>query len=316
MKSQDPIAKNQDNQRKPADTYRLTIEPESPEEFSTLKLSGIRHNAQEHPLLQLDALHELARYLMPREQCRFVDSDLQIDGAFKHASRPADGRSIDEVFASINESGAWVALYNIEAHPQYQQLMWQILESVRPLVEPEQGQILDAGGFVFLSTAPSVTPFHIDRENNFWLQIKGRKYMTVFDWRDDQVVSAVDVENFIVNRRLENVRLREETRERGIETLTSPGQGVFFPATSPHMTRCPEQWKDDGVSISIGVVFYTERMRELARVHQFNNVLRKVGIKPSPPGGGRSDGFKAPIGRLLAGLKRRFRGYRPPPGSY
>ena len=84
-----------------------------------------------------------------------------------------------------------------------------MIDTVRPVVEREQGTIFNVNGFIFISAPPSVTPFHIDRENNFFLQVQGQKKITVFDYMDRELVSGRAVEEFIVNRNLDRVRLQE-----------------------------------------------------------------------------------------------------------
>ena len=188
---------------------------------------------------------------------------------------------------------------------------------MRPLVEPEQPGMHTVGGFVFISAPPSVTPFHIDRENNFWLQVRGRKTMDVWDPDDREVVSAVDRERFILYEGLQNVRLAEAHRDRSHRFDVGPGDGVSFPSTSPHMTRSDPGWTTpgDGVAISIGVVFYTEVTRRAARVHAWNHFLRNRGLVPREPGGSALlDRIKEPFGRLLVWYGRTRLGYKPPPG--
>lgn len=294
----------------------LFVRPRDEAAFSTHRLSHLVHNAHEHPLMQLDRLRDLAQFLLPHDRCRFVSSDIELDSEFNSSARPVDGRSLDDVFDRLEEPKSWIALYRVEQHPEYRRFVEQVIDSVLERVEREQGRILEVNGFIFISAPPSVTPFHIDRENNFWLQIRGQKYMTVFDARDRELVPEPRIEQFMIHRSLDGVRLRDELRHRGVETHTEPGVGLYFPSLSPHMTRTTTDWvtPGDGVSISIGVVFYTEHTRRMAQVHQSNALLRRIGYRPNAPGEGR-DRLKAPLGRVITELRRRFRGYSPPPGS-
>lgn len=288
-------------------------------EFSSYSISPISHNYGSHPLMVMNRLQQLAEFLMERKQCRFVSPDIKQNSEFFHQSETVDGRSLDEVFEHIEEPTSWIALYNIEAHPEYKAFLEEVISSVKPLIEQEQKKIFNVGGFIFISAPPSVTPFHIDRENNFWLQIRGRKLMTVFDHRDSQVISQDKVERFIVYRGLDDVRLKDEFTDRGHEFDVGPGDGVYFPSTSPHMTHTNNEWvkPTDGVSVSIGVVFYTDYTRRHAQIHQCNNVLRRFGLSPSPPGSGYwSDLIKSRVGHHIAKFKANYRGYNPPPGSY
>lgn len=280
--------------------------------FSTFRVQPIRHDFDRHPLLQLDELAKLAKVLSATGQCRFIAPDTAQDAPFEHRGADPAGRAIDEVFARIEEPGSWVALYNVETHPPYRALLEEITASVRPLVEREQPGMFNVGGFIFVSAPPSVTPFHIDRENNFWLQIRGRKVMNVWEPTDTHVVSEIDREAFIVNAALDNVRMKSGDRERSHEFDVGPGDGVYFPSTSPHMTRSDPSWvrPGDGVSVSIGVVFYTDVTRRAARLHILNRVFRRFGLNPSVPGARPwVDRVKYPLACALVWFKKNVRGY-------
>jgi hypothetical protein len=191
------------------------------------------------------------------------------------------------------------------------------MNSARDIVEKEE-QVFDVRGFIFISAPPSVTPFHIDRENNFWLQVRGRKTLNVWDRFDTEVVARGDVEDFIVYRGLENVRLKDNMLTRSVELDAGPGDGMYFPSTTPHMTRSAAGWTrpGDAVAVSIGIVFYTNVTRRDAYIHTVNRVLRRrFGFNPEPPGKSRFiDALKYPLGRLSVEFRRRYRGYNPPPG--
>ena len=221
------------------------------------------------------------------------------------------------MFRRIEEPGSWVALYNVETHPVYRGFLAEVTASVRALVEPEQPGMFNVGGFIFISAPPSVTPFHIDRENNFWLQVKGRKTINVWNPNDRHVVPAAVVEKFIVYAGRDEVRLKEGFVERSHQFDVGPGDGVYFPSTSPHTTRSNPGWTrpGDGVSISIGVVFYSDVTRRRANVHRWNLFLRRIGMTPTEPGHSLwLDRVKYPLGRSLVWLTRTFRGYRPQVG--
>jgi hypothetical protein len=291
--------------------YRIWFD--KPDDFSSRRVQALHHSYHRHPLLQLDRLAELAKELYPTRQCRFLAPGTQQASAFDHGHKDTAGRSIDEVFRRITEPGSWVALYNVETHPAYKAFLEAVVADVGPLVEREQPGIFNVGGFIFVSAPPSVTPFHIDRENNLWLQIHGRKVMNVWDPTDRHVVPAKDRDAFIVYANLDPVKLREGFRERSHEFDVGPGDGVYFPCTSPHMTRSEVDWvrPGDGVSVSIGVVFYTSVTRRSANVHALNLLLRELGWKPRDVGESDwLDRLKYPLGRALVWYKSRFRGHK------
>lgn len=281
------------------------------------RICRLRHTFDAHPLMALDRLEQLAHTLMPTGQCKFIKPDAAIDSRFALGSKPLDGKDLAEVFRRIEEPKSWIALYNVETDPAYAQFVNEALATVRHLIDREQPGMFSAQGFIFISAPPSVTPFHIDRENNFWLQIRGRKVMNVWEASDRVTVEQPAVEQFIVNRSLEGVQLRDELRSRSIELDCGPGDGVYFPSTAPHMTRSDPSWTTpgDGVSISIGIVFYTSVTRRHANIHALNQFLRRVGLTPTAPGlSAGLDAVKYPIGRALVTARRALRGYSPPTG--
>ena len=311
-------------------TTNFRVWPDNPAGFSTHRITPLHHNFHEHPLFQVPELVKLGKELAVLGQCRFMRPGLTAASTIAHDSRHPDGRSIDEHFERMEEPGSSVALYNIEAVPRYEALLWDVVNTVRALVEREQPDIFRVNGFVFVSAPPSVTPFHIDRENNFWLQLHGHKTINVWDHRDRSIVSAEAVEDFIVTHSLRKVRFKEEFRPLSQEFNARPGDGVYFPSTSPHMTHSEPDWTapGDGVSISIGVTFYTSFTLETARIHQVNRLLRKCGLSPAYPGGSlETDALKASVGGLVGATRARFVGMTraahrfkqattPPPGSY
>ena len=296
----------------PATTSKVWVDDAA--SFSTHRVQTIHHNFHQHPLMQLPELAKLAKELAVTKQSRFIMPGTEQGTPFHHDPTDPEGRAIEEVFRRIEEPGSWVALYNIETNPVYREFLNEVTASIKPLVDKQQPGMFNVGGFIFISAPPSVTPFHIDRENNFWLQVKGRKTINVWDHTDRQVVAAKTVDQFIVYAALEEVRLKDGFRERSHEFDVGPGDGVYFPSTSPHMTRSDPGWvrPGDGVSISIGVVFYTGVTRRSANAHAWNLFLRRLGLSPREPGQSAwLDKLKYPFGRTLVWVKKTFRDYQP-----
>jgi hypothetical protein len=298
-------------------TTAFAVRPAPGTEFSTHRISPLVHNFQQHPLMELPRLAELAKELAKTQQCRFIIPGSTQKSLFDHTAQSPDGRGVDEVFRRMEEAGSWVALYNVQTDPAYAGFLREVTDSARSFIDREQPGMFGVAGFIFISAPPSVTPFHIDRENNLWLQIRGRKVMNVWDHEDRHVVAGEHVDQFIVSGTLEHVRLRDGYRERSREFDVGPGDGVYFPMTSPHMTETDSSWvrPGDGVSISVGVVFYTPHTRQHANVHACNLLLRRFGIQPEGPGRNPlRDSLKAFTGRTHIWIRRRFRGYQPPKG--
>lgn len=290
-------------------TYRVETEPG----FSTRRISRLRHNYDRHPMMRIDRLQALAHRLQPLGKCRFLERPVTGESDFKHVGQDPKGRSLDAAFRDLHLPGGWIALYDIHVIPEYARFVQEVMDSI-DLRGYSNERPTSARGYLFISSSPSLTPFHFDRDDNFWLQIHGRKTISVWDHRDRVAVPAREVERFIHHGKLNTVHLRPGVRERAIDFDAGPGDGIYMPSTSPHMTQthAPDAGADDDPSVSLAVVFNSRASKRLANVHAFNTVLRRIGRDPQVEVHPVLDAIKAPLGRVVIGLKRRFTGYRPP----
>jgi hypothetical protein len=282
----------------------------------------LRHNYASHPLLQLDRLEKLANDLqaLGGRNVKFLDPEIQEGSAFATRTEAHNGRTISEAFQSIESPGSWVALYRVADDPEYRALVWDIVHSVRANVEESDPGIYKVDGFIFVSSPPSLTPFHIDRENNFFLQVHGKKRFSVWSPDDRRVVSEHAVENFVAHYNLDEVRfVREAERHCAYNSELVPGEGIYMPSTSPHMSHTENSVSspDETYSISIGVVFYTETIRRAGYVYALNTLLRRLRLPTVAPYKSKTaDRFNSLIGRLLVALRSNFTGYEVPPGFH
>lgn len=282
-------------------------------DYDHRKVARLKHSYSTHPLLQLPKLHELAERLLASGQCKFLGAPVTAASAFELQNSDPQGQSLAEVFGDIGRSGSWIALYNVETDPEYRRFLWEALATVRPLIDKRDPGTFSVGGFIFISAPPAVTPFHIDRENNLWLQIRGRKRINV--WQpDDRVAVAEDaVERFIVHGDLSDVMYADAVRARSFEMETGPGEGVYMPSTSAHMTESATHWVQPGddYAISIGIVFYTRATRRAANIYALNQFLRQRGWQPTPPYRRRwLDVTKYPLAWAYVRFRKWLRGYK------
>src|SRR3546814_15209426 len=84
------------------------------------------------------------------------------------------------------------------------------------------------GGWIFITSPNTVTPFHFDKEHNFILQIHGRKRIYVWDHRDTVVASEHSRALFHLSNERYLLRWREEFRERARVFDLEPGQGAYM----------------------------------------------------------------------------------------
>lgn len=138
--------------------------------------------------------------------------------------------------------------------------------------------MLDGQGFIFVASPGSITPYHMDPEHNFLLQIRGSKEIRLFDPRDRGVLPAEALERFYGGGH-RNMPYREEYEKRALFHELTPGRGLHFPVTAPHYVRNGRE-----VSVSFSITFRTPDLEARARTHLFNAWLRRRGISPAPVG--------------------------------
>ena len=133
------------------------------------------------------------------------------------------------MFRHIEKKDSWVALCNIQTDPVCRGFLWDVIKSTSHLAD-HQENVFDVRGFVFISTPPSGTPFHIGCETNLWKSIRGRKTISFQDREDREVVSTRDVENFIMYRSLDAAKLKGDRRARSHDFDCGPSNDVHFRA--------------------------------------------------------------------------------------
>jgi hypothetical protein len=238
----------------------------------------IGHRLSEHPLFELDRLVQLARTL-PESHIEYNAGNLPVNQ--DQALTPRNGLSAEETVRRIRDCKSWMVLKWVETDPEYRGLLEACLDEVRPHTEPIAPGMRFPQAFVFVTSPGSVTPYHMDPEHNFLLQIRGSKQVRLFDGNDPAILSHEELETFYA-RQVRNMTLRDENRERCWTFDLQPGEGLHFPVTFPH-------WVQNGseVSVSFSITFRTPDLDRRRMVHQFNHSLRKWGLSPRPYGRSR-----------------------------
>lgn len=288
--------------------------------YSPRKVTLLRHNFCEHPLLTMPALARLADRLIKKnaEQVRFVSKETKLDSTFKTSAEAPDEIPIHEVFKNISNPGSWIALWSIQNDPEYNELLWEVVHSVEGDWQAKDPGLFELNGYIFISSPPSVTPFHLDSENNFLLQIRGKKRFGVWQPQNSEVISDEATENWIVQRNLDKVKYQPEYMKFAVvDDLLEAGDGIYMPSTAPHLTHAEEELatSDNPYSITLAVVFFSRRTKKMAYIHSVNRVLRKFGLAPSPPGTHKIiDLGKYLVGKIMVLSQRALRIYSPPSG--
>lgn len=236
----------------------------------------LRHQLLAHPLLTLEALAEFAPTL-PESSVEYNPGDLPVGIAPEDV--PPAKLGIAETIRSIEDAGAWMVIKRIEQHPDYAALLHSILDELEPVVRPKTGEMIQAEGFIFITSPGSVTPFHFDPEHNILLQIRGSKVMTVFPDGDETLFDPRVHEAFHLGAHHRNLPWRDEFAVLGRDIAIGPGEAIHVPVKTPHWVKCGPE-----VSISLSVTWRSQWSFEEADARAFNHMLRRIGIRPRAPG--------------------------------
>jgi hypothetical protein len=248
--------------------------------FDPWKIQALTHALSEHPLLQIDALVELGKRQQERKLVRTHSADATAGTSFADAPNlHPNQQSAVATLSDIAKARAWMSLLNVQADPIYRAFIDEVLGEVRPIVDQRDPGMCYRAGWIFVSSPNAVTPFHIDHEHNFILQIRGTKRLYTWDPFDRVVVSERAQELFHDRHSRELVTWSDAWRARARVFELAPGLGGYMPSTTPHMVENgPEP------SITISFTYYTDATRRRELIYRGNARLRGLGIDPAPVG--------------------------------
>lgn len=256
----------------------------------------VRHRLSDHPAFTLPRLILLAQRL-PSTDVEYNAGDLPL--TMDPTLTPRTGLSIEETIRRIEDCGSWLVMKWVERDPAYHALLNECLDEIQRVTEPFAPGMHRREGFIFISSPRSVTPYHMDQENNFLLQIRGAKTFHVFD--RTCATEEEREQRFAGAHR--NLTFKDEYQARATTFELQPGSGVHVPVAAPH-------WIQNGkdVSISFSITFRTHASERECSLYRLNAQLRQWGISPAPVGRSRlRDSLKWSAGRIVRSIRRALR---------
>ncbi|WP_437193105.1 JmjC domain-containing protein [Planctomicrobium sp. SH527] len=235
----------------------------------------IGHHLCNHPLFKIERLLDLSKRL-PESCIEYNAGNIPI--SLEGSLTPRNGLTPEETIRRITECKSWLVLKYVERDPEYSALLDTCLSEIRPYSEPIAPGMTHPQAFIFITSPGSVTPYHIDPEHNFLLQVRGTKEVRMLNGNDRNIVSDIDLENFYSDRG-RNLKLNSEHEKAGWTYQLQPGEGLHFPVTFPH-------WVKNGneVSISFSITFRTPDLDRRRALYGANAAIRARGGKPTPVG--------------------------------
>ncbi|MEM6909051.1 MAG: cupin-like domain-containing protein [Pseudomonadota bacterium] len=239
-----------------------------PEEPHTLA-----HQLHRHPLLELEALAQLAEQL-PSASIEYNRGDLPIGVDGKPAP---NGLTIGETIRRVAHSNSWAVLKNIERAPAYLAFLLGLLSELQSDIEAATGELLTPQGFIFISSPDAVTPYHFDPEHNILLQIRGSKVMTQFPAGDPRFAPDQVHESYHAGGPRE-LSWKDEFLREGREFALSPGDALYVPVMAPHFVR-----NGPASSISLSITWRSQWSYAESDARGLNHILRGLGFNPAAP---------------------------------
>jgi hypothetical protein len=235
----------------------------------------VGHRLCNHPYFEMPSLIALAKRLPPK-LVRINNGTAPVDAT--PAEIPGAKLSIDESFASIGEGQTRIMLKGIENDPAYGDLLRTCLAELEALGHPATRGIVAREGYVFISSPNMITPYHMDPEINFLLQVRGRKTFYVFSGDDRSILSEEDIELFYAGKH-DHLNFKEEAKSKAVAHDMQPGDGVHIPVNHPHWVKT---YND--VTISFALTLQTAATKRRGNIYSINHQLRRLGLKPKPYG--------------------------------
>ncbi len=257
----------------------LQLEPEEMRTHYNRLPFAMQHRLADHPLMQWSELRDLCRRMPPREvRYRFGDIAPDADFDQSYSKRYREGLTLEDALDNLEARRAYVCIYNPERDPVYGPFLEQLLAEFAVATQPLDPRITWYSTYVFISAQGAVTPYHMDREMNFLMQVRGSKTAYLWDQADPVIMSAVQKDQMLayVGRK---PPWQPEFETKAMRFDLTPGVGVHHPFIAPHRVHTgPER------SISLAFTFRTRWSDRQTLAHQLNWKLRQRGWRPGEIG--------------------------------
>jgi len=266
-----------------------------------------RHNLAGHELFSRAALKSLIEQIgaLPPKSSRtgrpvtrgfFIKKDV---GSLEWGS-PEFQAALNDAYDHIDLCGARIKLSSIHQIDIYAELLASCVTDLSEATGVDfTRRFSRAIATLFITSPGEFTPYHIDQEVNFLLQIEGSKKVEVFDGRDRNIVTTNHLEGFWTGKHFIE-RLPGSTPKT---FLLEAGYGIHHPSFFPHTVQVGEK-----MSVSLSLGFQRAQFTE-AEVYLLNAYLRKIGLNPTPPGVNSGlDAVKSAIARPTIRAKNAILG--------
>lgn len=267
--------------------------------FDQLKFSRLRHQLADHPLMTTESLASLAMRLDPAH-VRFHEGERSVgtnmgEMLTNDPTRQGLRRTLD----NLHRAKAFVQIINVRSDPAYRALVDSLLDEALPHLPPRDRQLLNRDSAAFLASPRSVTPFHLDHEQNFLCHIRGPKTFYVWDHRDRSAVSERALEVFYREGSGREASYQPDMQPKAQAVELQPGDCLYMPMGSPHAAST-----GDDITVTVSILMNTQTSYDIVETYRANHVMRRFGLSPAPVGDSQ---VRDSLKRHTLGAVRRMR---------
>jgi hypothetical protein len=235
-----------------------------------------KHGLAGNPLFELPSLVELTRRMPDHGEHYWSNGRVQVNQTWSEGT--AGRQSLQDTIAHIERNDSIVILKHTEQDAVFAPVLQSVLSGIIELCGEQMRSDVTIGEVLILVSSPGrITPYHMDSETNFLLQVTGDKTFHVFDQTDRTLVTDRELEDFFaVSRNCAVYRPERQNDCTKYDLLA--GWGVHVPTCAPHWVQ-----NRDNVSVALSVNYELRSVDRLEKLHRFNRRLRKLGLEPAVP---------------------------------
>jgi hypothetical protein len=236
------------------------------------------HTLHEHELFRWPSLIDLGNRHPPREPYTYWSiGRVSVGDGWGARGKPQ--QSLQETLTNIESNDSLVMFKHLEEDPVFAPCLRDVQQRILDLAGPRMRDDVTIGrGTILIASPWRITSYHIDADVNFLFQIAGSKEFRVFDQSDRDVLSHEELEDYFLGNL--NGAVYESKKEHGARQYDlRPGCAIHIPPITGHWAQ-----NQATISVALSVNFDIRSMAALERVYRVNGRLRKLGLKPVPPG--------------------------------
>jgi hypothetical protein len=235
-----------------------------------------KHELAGNPLFELESLVELTRRMPDHGENYWSNGKVAVNNTWSDGT--IGRQSLQDTITNIKHNDSIVILKHTEQDPVFSPVLQSVLATIIELSGERMRLDVTIGEVLILVSSPGrVTPYHMDSETNFLLQVAGDKWFHIFDHSDRTLVTEREREDFFaVSRNCAVYRSERQDDCNKYDLLA--GYGVHVPTCAPHWVQ-----NRDKISVALSVNYELRSVGRLEKLHRFNHRLRKLGLNPAPP---------------------------------